>query len=307
MKRNENFQAGRANRYSTRDRSSRDVYGNTKPAAALTRAPLRDVGRTNTAVKQIPRGHARPITKPQDRIFSMLGLRGPIPNYDDVNQYDPLRKAEYARDIFSCMLDKEESHILSERFVEDCRGISSKERSTLLNWLVALHTRLAIPTESLWLMVSYLDHYIARKGSIRPEHLLHTGVACLLLADKWEQQRPGILDEVIPTLKASSDSFRTPCRCRQGPPRLDRGHKVPFCGKCTSRVVEAIERNVWEVMGHDMNVPTAVVFMRRYAVVGEVSDLVRYTGFYLSELCFQEPALAKYRPSRLAAACLSLA
>ncbi|GIQ88395.1 hypothetical protein KIPB_010636, partial [Kipferlia bialata] len=265
MKSFETNQAGRIHRSQERFSKEAAVYGNTKPAQAMTRVPLKEIGHSNRAIERpAPHpGHAHPLTHPQDRIFCIEGLTGTVYDYDDTTLYDPLRVAEYAREIHSCMLDREERHILTETFLDDCSGIRPQDRSSLINWMVGIHKELCIPTESLWLAVSYLDHYLARKGSLRPEYLLHTGAVCILLGAKWERNQPGILELVIPHLENATDRFRTRCRCKQGPPSLDGKHQV--------------------------------------------SDLVRYTGFYLSELCFQDPTLAKYRPSRLAAACLSLA
>ncbi|GIQ90301.1 hypothetical protein KIPB_013042, partial [Kipferlia bialata] len=229
---------------------------------------------------------------------------------DDTSAYDPLRTNEYTREIFQSMVEKETSLLLEEDFLKKTQttGISGKDRATLLNWLVGVHGRLSIPTESLWLMVSYFDHYLAKK-KINPDHLLLVGGACLLLACKWEQQRPGIIDELIPSFKSCGDKFRAKCRCQNAyrARGLDKDHKVPFCANCTKNAMMSIERDVWAKLDHSLNHPTAVVYIRRFSMAVQARDAARYMAFYFAELCFLDSTLNKYRQSRIAAACLSLA
>lgn len=64
--------------------------------------------------------------------------------------------------------------------------ISVKSRDILVNWLVEVHLRLELKIETLFLTINILDRY-SEVTQLKPHEYQAIGVACILIASKYEE------------------------------------------------------------------------------------------------------------------------
>ncbi|GIQ85834.1 hypothetical protein KIPB_007570 [Kipferlia bialata] len=218
-------------------------------------------------VRRAPPMPVYPMVAPQTDPLALLHVMPErAENVREDLMHDQFSIKEYARPCDVHLLQREVKFLLARNALESKQvttegDLNRRDRNQLVRWMVALHQRFSIPTEALWLMVAYLDHYLARTR-VSEVDMLTVGGACILL-------------------------------------------DVPFCQTCTTEKLSATERDMYAVLQFDMNMPTPVMFIRRYAEADQISTVVRYGAFCLSEFCFYGQ-VTEFRPSRLAAACLCL-
>ncbi len=64
--------------------------------------------------------------------------------------------------------------------------ISVEMRGVLVGWLMALHSRLGLQQQTLYLAVSIIDQYCS-KSFIAKEYYQLLGLTCLFVAAKYEE------------------------------------------------------------------------------------------------------------------------
>ncbi|CAE8657567.1 unnamed protein product, partial [Polarella glacialis] len=89
--------------------------------------------------------------------------------------------SEYASDIFSKLFSEEATFMPPPGFLERQTEVNAKMRGILLDWLVEVHMKHRLRTESLYLTVNIIDRYLARKQVCR-KRLQLLGVVSIFIA-----------------------------------------------------------------------------------------------------------------------------
>jgi len=198
----------------------------------------------------------------------------------DVNQSraeDPQQVVEYLPDIFAVLRREEAAQLPSADYMERQQHVNAKMRAILVDWLVDVHKKYKLKSETLFLAVGLIDAYLARKPTAR-KFLQLVGVTALLVAAKFEElSPPGINDFVYVTDKAYS-----------------------------KEEVMRMEVSMLTVLGWKVCRPTAVQFLERYESVHGCTEAHCDFMRYLLELTLVEIKMVKYLPSHVAASCALL-
>jgi cyclin B len=176
------------------------------------------------------------------------------------------------------MLQRDEvNHAVRPNFMEGQPHVNSKMRAILVDWLVDVHKKYKLQSETLFLAVGLIDRFLEKRHTAR-RHLQLVGITALLIAAKFEEQYPPqIQDFVYVTDKAYSKD-------------------------------EVIKMEVSMLSALDFKVcrPTAVNFLSRFQVVNGCSEAHRDLAQYLLELTLSDYKMVKYSPSHLAASAVLL-
>jgi len=150
-------------------------------------------------------------------------------------------------------------------------------RAVLIDWLVEVHMKYKLRAETLFLAVTILDRFLARKQVSRKKLQL-VGVVSTLIAAKYEEIYPPKLSDL-----------------------------VYICDKAyTKDEILEMEIVVLNALEFQLRVPTAVQFLDRFAKVNGSSEQHRHLAQYLAELTLPEIKMIRFTPSHLAAASIYL-
>jgi cyclin B len=192
----------------------------------------------------------------------------------------PLLCTEYVNQMYALFREAEKSESL--RFFSDYMPtqphITEKMRSILVDWLVEVHLKFKMVPESLYLTVNLVDRYLQRV-TVRRSRLQLVGVACLMLASKYEEIYPPELRDLV---------YIT-----------DRAY--------TKQEIVEMENEVIRALQWNMTVPTIHSFLCRFLKAAHADRQMVQVACYVCERSLQEYGLNKYLPSMVAAASVLLA
>merc|ERR1719159_275635 len=134
-----------------------------------------------------------------------------------------------------------------------------------------------LKAETLFLSVSVLNRFLAKKQVSR-QKLQLVGVVATLIAAKYEEIFPPEINDL-----------------------------VYICDKAYSKneIIE-MEIVVLTVLEFQLRVPTAVAFLDRFGKVNSCTECQRQLAQYLAELALPEIKMIRFAPSHLAAAAIFL-
>ncbi|XP_065893825.1 G2/mitotic-specific cyclin-B3-like [Dysidea avara] len=189
---------------------------------------------------------------------------------------DHLFSAEYAEDILSYMKEKEEQ-MLTKPYIHKGSDISEQMRTILVDWLIELQENFALYHETLYLTVQIMDHYLEQK-SIKREYLQLVGATSMLIASKFEEINPPLVDDFI---------F--------------------LCGNAYKRdEMLQWEKDILRTLNYDINYPVAYQFLTRLAKAANINLETITLTRYICESTLQEYQFIGVRPSQIAAGAMYL-
>ncbi|KAM6116983.1 LOW QUALITY PROTEIN: G2/mitotic-specific cyclin-B3 [Pterocles gutturalis] len=189
---------------------------------------------------------------------------------------DPNANAEYAREIFEYMREREEIFILPD-YMEKQPDISGDMRAILVDWMVEVRENFELSHETLYLAVKLVDHYLVEVVS--KDKLQLIGSTAVLIASKFEERFPPCVDDF---LYICDDAYKR-------------------------EELSAMEISILSTLKFDINIPIAYRFLRRFAKCARASMETLTLARFLCEMTLQEYDYARESPSKLAASCLLLA
>jgi G2/mitotic-specific cyclin 1/2 len=153
-----------------------------------------------------------------------------------------------------------------------------KMRGVLNDWLIQLHVRFRLLSETLFLCVNIIDRFLsARVVSLAKLQLV--GVTCMFIAAKFEEV---IAPSVTQFLECADSSYTE------------------------SEILQA-ERYVLKTLDWNLSYPNPVHYLRRVSKADDYNLKARTLGKYLLEIGCLEWRLIAAPPSLLAAAAIWLA
>lgn len=186
---------------------------------------------------------------------------------------DPQQVAEYAKDIYGMMSSAESSFAPRPDYLEAQPDINAKMRAILIDWLVEVHMKYKLKTETLFLAVNIIDRFLAKRP-IQRKKLQLVGVTGMLIAAKFEEiYPPEVRDFVYITDKAY-----------------------------TKEEILNMEVQMLTALEFSINCPTIAHFFERYQRINRCSEAHRHLLQYVLELTLVDFKMLRYSSSHLAAA-----
>jgi cyclin B len=193
---------------------------------------------------------------------------------DAENADDPQAVVEYVPDIYSRLCREEGMLLPRPDYMETNQpDVNPKMRGILVDWLVEVHMKYKLKTETLFLAVNIIDRFLEKK-TITRKRLQLIGVTAMLIAAKFEEiYPPEVRDFVFITDKAY-----------------------------TKEDILSMEVAMLSLLEFNICCPTAAHFLERYQRVNRCNEVHQHLLQYCAELCLPEVSMIRYAPSHLAAA-----
>lgn len=184
---------------------------------------------------------------------------------------------DYFEDIYEYFKKHETKYLPKTDYMKYQTDISYTMRGTLIDWLVDVHLKFELSTETLYLCINIIDRFLSVKEISRSKLQL-LGVTSLWIASKYEEI-------YLPDLEEFLD----------------------ICANAYSKdEMIKMEKVVLETLNFNLTISSPITFLEKYLKMIEIDLNVKYSCLYLAELCFLEPSLISLKPSLIASCCLYL-
>ncbi|KAM4751948.1 G2/mitotic-specific cyclin-B3 isoform 6-T6 [Cyanocitta cristata] len=226
---------------------------------ALEVAKNNEINLKKSMKKTPPTAPAEPKVNPvPEKPVSVQELKPPeerqVPAVEDIDKEqlgDPYANAEYAKEIFEYMREREEKFMLPD-YMEKQTDISGDMRAILVDWMVEVQENFELNHETLYLAVKLVDHYLVEVVSMR-EKLQLIGSTAILIASKFEERCPPCVDDF---LYICDDAYKR-------------------------EELIAMEMSILSTLKFDINIPIPYRFLRRFA---KTPTLEYYSGYSAQDL-----------------------
>jgi len=155
--------------------------------------------------------------------------------------------------------------------------INGRMRAILIDWLIEVHMKYRLRTETLFMAVSLLDRYLSLE-SVARRRLQLVGVVVLFIAAKFEEISPPEVGEFV---YITDNAY-------------------------TKDEIISMECSVLNALGFQATPPLVVHFLDRLLRASGCTASHRELAGYLTELALVEIRMIRYPPSQLAAAAMLL-
>ncbi|XVF34439.1 hypothetical protein REPUB_Repub18cG0059200 [Reevesia pubescens] len=228
-------------------------------------------------------GVQSPQEKEENVVCEKLGASKGVVDIDS-NLKDPQACGLYAPDIYNNIRATELNQRPSTNYMEQLqRDITPGMRGILIDWLVEVSEEYKLVPDTLYLTVNLIDRFLSH-NFIEKQRLQLVGVACMLIASKYEEI------------------------CA---PRVEE-----FCfitdNTYTRGEVLKMENKVLNFLYFQLSVPTIKTFLRRFVQAAQATYKVpcielEFLANYLAELTLLQYNFLKFLPSLIAASAVFLA
>ncbi|KAL7995127.1 putative cyclin B3, G2/mitotic-specific, Cyclin-like superfamily [Plasmopara halstedii] len=187
---------------------------------------------------------------------------------------------EYASSIYESLCAREHRYHVTENIFAKQQSVRPKMRAVLVDWLVEVHQRFELETQTLFLTVNYIDRYLAQI-SVQSQRFQLVGVAALLIASKFEEIYPCDMDDLLYI--------------------CERSYAKDDLVDC--------ERSLLNVLNFNLAVPSVSSFLGYYlSYFDEEDELIGQLASYFAERSLMDFTFgATYEPSIIASSCLLVA
>jgi len=119
-----------------------------------------------------------------------------IPKCDQVNLRNMYECNEYAEDIHTYMKSIEAATVPKASYMKGQTDINESMRAILVDWLVDVHLKFKLLSETLFLTVNLIDRYLSLKQIPRTKLQL-VGVSAMLITTKYEEIYPPTVKDFV--------------------------------------------------------------------------------------------------------------
>jgi hypothetical protein len=109
---------------------------------------------------------------------------------------DPLDCHDFDLEVYRFMRTAEATNLPSPQLFEHQENIVPRMRATVLDWIVDVHRKMQMHTDTLYLTVFLIDQYLTTT-SIHKAQFQRLACAALVLAAKSGEQRPPTLTDLV--------------------------------------------------------------------------------------------------------------
>ena len=219
-----------------------------------------------------------PIPKPVVKRTNNENVK-PGDNYERLgNPKDELDVYEYDLEIYRYLRQVESEALPSPQMFEHQSSITPRMRATVIDWLVDVHRKGKMHSETLYLTVNLIDQYLTA-NDLDKSKLQRLGCAALLIAAKnFELYPPSIRDLV----KVADRSF-------------------------TTTALSRMESVVLGVVGFRVDSVLPSMFLKRFLRIVEPDGKLLMLAHFLCETSIIDAEFIGMLPSKIAAAIILLA
>lgn len=204
------------------------------------------------------------------QVFEELHRPGIDPLDEDT--YDLVMVVEYTHEIFQYLRTLEVKHKPHPKYMQFQPELKWSYRSTLIDWIVQVHTRFQLLPETLFLTVNIIDRFLSRK-TVTLNRFQLVGAAALFIAAKYEEIN-------CPTLKEIAYM-------------LDNAY--------TKEDILKAERYMINALDFEFGWPGPMSFLRRVSKADDYEYDIRTLAKYLLETTIMDPRMVSAPPSWLSA------
>jgi len=202
-------------------------------------------------------------------------VKNPLEIIDEFNRY----LGTYADDVHQTQKQDEEKHWRRNCFMIQTE-ITEQMRAILIDWLSEVTEEYRLCLNTLFLTVNYTDR-ILEVCPIPRSKLQLLGVSCMLVASKFEEIHPPLVDDFV---YITDNTY-------------------------SREQILQMELIVLNTLKFSLTVSTIKNFLTRFLMISEVKDYrIMHHSHYLAELTLPDYSIQqKYKPSLIAAAitCIS--
>ena len=198
-------------------------------------------------------------------------------NVININKRFELQNAkEYLDEIYFHLRSIEKKDLPLENYMAlKQTDINEKMRLILINWLIEVHFKFHLLSETLYICISIIDRYLSKKN-INRKYLQLLGVTSLFIACKYEEIYSPTSKDLI---------FMT-----------DNAYK--------KEEMIQMESDILNIIHFDLTYPTSFRFLEIYKHYLDLDEINFYRCSYLNEISLINYNLCSFNPSLIA--CVSL-
>ena len=120
-----------------------------------------------------------------------------IPKFDQANLKSIFEVSDYAEEIHGNMKLSEKLCQPSSTYMKRQSDITESMRAILVDWLIDVHLKFKLLSETLFLTVNILDRYLSVASSLPRSKLQLAGVAAMLISTKYEEIYPPTVKDYV--------------------------------------------------------------------------------------------------------------
>ncbi|KAH9662427.1 Cyclin-B2-2 [Citrus sinensis] len=120
----------------------------------------------------------------------------PIVDIDSWDAKNPLAVVEYVEDLFSYYRKMESFSCVSPEYMMQQFDINEKMRAILIDWLIEVHDKFDLMSETLFLSINLIDRFLSQQQVVRKKLQL-VGLVAMLLACKYEEVSVPVVGDLI--------------------------------------------------------------------------------------------------------------
>lgn len=189
----------------------------------------------------------------------------------DDDTYDVVMVAELSKDIFGYMKELEMKYRPNPHYMTSQPELKWSYRSTLIDWIVQVHSRFQLLPETLYLTINIIDRFLSKK-TVTLNRFQLVGASALFIAAKYEEINCPTLKDIVYM--------------------LDNAYTREDIIKAEKYMIDTLEFEIgW---------PGPMSFLRRISKADEYEYDIRTLAKYLLETTIMDPKLAAAPPSWLA-------
>ena len=202
-------------------------------------------------------------------------------NTSKFNYKIPQQELEYKelilKNYFDSELDNEGICIKFDYFKETQIELNDKMRNILFDWIIDVHLKWKLNSETLYIVLNIIDRFLAKK-SCRTDELQCVGVASLFISCKYEEIH---FPDSTDFIEITDNAF-------------------------TKEELLQKEYEILDCLNYELTYPTPLKFFEIFNVYLQLEESDKYSVLYLLELSIFDYSLLKYKSSLKATGCCML-
>lgn len=201
-----------------------------------------------------------------------------VRDIDAPDTMNPQANTAYVNSTFEYYKQQEIEFQVNPGYMAKQEDLNEKMRAILVDWLVEVHLKFNLKSETLYLAIALIDRYLEKRQVIR-QQLQLVGVTALLLASKYEEIYPPEVKDLVYV--------------------TDRAY--------TKEQILEMESRMLNTLSFRLSFPSIWPFLNRYLKAADASEVVTQSAYYYAEKALVDFAMVQYLPSVVAASCVTLA
>lgn len=199
--------------------------------------------------------------------------------HDDLDsdyRFDPLMVQEYEEDIFDNLYKSQDAYLVDGDYISKQPELGWDQRGIVINWLISVHAKFRLVSETLFIAINLMDRYLERK-IVPLSELQKVGLTCLFIATKYEEV-------MCPAVQLFAYMANL-----EGPDLVET------------------EKDILSTVEWSIVYTNPLNFLRRISKIDDYNNTTRTFAKFLLEVSLMIPKLIEFKPSTIAAAatCLS--